>query len=347
MTNPGSGKNDGRAETTAEQKRKTGLAQGIGILMLSLLLSALSAEALWRFYLSRRSAPVTVYDEVLGWVFEANSRSRHTSADFDVEIRTDSWGRRSEGGDSPVSGRPASGRPASGRPKVVFVGDSTTFGWGVEVDQSFPCLVGRMLDVEVVNLGVSGYGTDQQLLKLRRDGLPLGPAAVVLTFSHNDLEEVLSEWKYGWTKPRYRFEDSRLILSPAGERSPLLERYSSIYRSLKYYRQLRSRSRGLEEGQLAEARQLVCRLIRSMAVESREVGARFFVVYSGADWLGSALDEQGVDLIDIGAALRETAGREGAVSFPSDPHWNVRGHRVIAHSLRPVLETFLDTGRQN
>ncbi len=317
-----------------EQKRKTDLAHRIGILMLSLLLSWSAAEALWRLYMGWRSAPRTVYDEVLGWGSEASSKGRHTNADFDVEIRTDSHGHRSEV-DEPV---------ASGRPKIVFVGDSITFGWGVEVDQSFPCLVGKMLDVEIVNLGVSGYGTDQQYLKLRRDGLPLSPAAVVLTFSQNDLEEVLSEWKYGWTKPLYRLEDSRLILSPAGERSPLLERYSSIYRSVKYFRKLRARSRKLEKGRLTEARQLVSRLIRSMAAESREAGARFLVVHSGADWLGSALNEHGVDLINIGTALKETAGREGAVSFPSDPHWNEHGHRVIAESLRAALETFFGAG---
>lgn len=316
-----------------EPRSKIELARKAGLLMLSLVLSALALEILWRVYVARRFAPVTVYDEELGWRFEADVVSRQTSADFDVEIRTDSRGHR--------VGRDASADSA--RLRVVFVGDSATFGWGVEVEESFPFLVGRMLDVDVVNLGVSGYGTDQQYLKLRRDGLPLGPDAVVLTFSDNDPEEVASEWRYGWTKPRFRREDSRLKLSPAAERSPFLERHSSVYRSLKFYRELHSSSPGLGGPRLAEARRLVSRLIRSMAEESRAAGAGFFVVHSGADWLVGALGGDVARLVDVGPALREAA-REGPVSFASDPHWNARGHGVVAGRLAAALERFLAPG---
>ncbi len=303
--------------------------------MISLILSAVSAEALWRGYLGRRAAPRTVYDELLGWGFEANARGRHTTSNFDLEVRTDAEGHR-DGGVDPV---------ASGRPTVVFVGDSITFGWGVEPEVSFPFMVGKRLGVKAVNLGISGYGTGQQLLKLRRDGLPRHPAAVVLTVSSNDFEEVLSEWQYGWTKPRFRVQGSRLTLSPAGERSPLRERYSSIYRSLKFYWRLRSRSGGLEAPRLAEARHLVRRLIRSMAEETRRAGARFVVVHAGDEWLGSALDEDGVGRVDVAAALRATADREGAIRFRDDPHWNVRGHRVVAESLSEALAPVFDRPR--
>ncbi len=314
--------------------KRIDLVQKLGILMFSLLLSALAVEGAWRSFLGRRAAPATVYDEVLGWGFAANVKGRHTSGDFDVEVRTDGLGRRRAGDD----------QVDSGRPKVVFAGDSITFGWGVEVEDSFPFLIGNRLEVEVVNLGVSGYGTDQQYLKLRRDGLPLGPAAVVVTLSENDFVEVMSDWGYGWTKPRFRWQDQNLVLSPAGERSPFLERYSSLYRSLKFYRRLRFPSGGFEAAQLPDARRLVRRLIRSMAEESRQAGARFFVVHSGDEWLAQALDEDGVGRIDVATALRDAVGREGPVSFAGDPHWNARGHRVIAESLAPKLETVLDTG---
>ena len=304
-------------------KRKIVFAQKIGLLTLSLFAAGLAAEALWRYQVNRRYGPPTTYDEILGWRYQPDTTSRHTNDAFSIEIRIDSDGRR--------------GEPAGftdGRPKVVFVGDSLTFGWGNPAEDIFPFLIGRMLDVEVVNLGVSGYGTDQEYLTLRREGLPLGPAAVVLAFSPNDLLEVVADRKYGWTKPRFRLEGSRLVLSDASERSPFLERHSSLYRSLKLF--LHRPTDRPEEALRPLARRLVRRPIRSMAEETRRAGARFFVVHSGNRWLSNTLDKDGIDRIDVAGALR-AAREEGPVRLGNDPHWNARGHRVVAERLSTAL----------
>ena len=57
--------------------------------------------------------------------------------------------------------RAAAAAPASTRPRIVFLGDSLTAGYGLDVEQSVPSLVQRHLDAEgyqyeVVNAGVSG-----------------------------------------------------------------------------------------------------------------------------------------------------------------------------------------------
>jgi len=57
--------------------------------------------------------------------------------------------------------RAVAGAPASTRPRIVFLGDSLTAGYGLEVEQSVPSLVQKHLDAEgyqyeVVNAGVSG-----------------------------------------------------------------------------------------------------------------------------------------------------------------------------------------------
>ncbi len=286
----------------------------VGLLAFSVLLSVLAAEALWRWLQSRGHGPATVYDEVLGWRFKPDTRSRHTTADFDVEVRIDSAGRR-RGGEDPTD---------SERPRVVFMGDSLTLAWGVEADQGFPSLLGRMLDVEAVNLGVAGYGTGQSYLLLRQDGLALHPALVVLTFCHNDLEEVIASRMYGRTKPRFRFEGERRMLSKAGERASRLERASSLYRMIGL---LLGQSRPPLQGERrAEARRLVRSLIRSMAEESRRAGAEFLVVHSGDRWLGQVLDDDGVERVDVGPALSQAEDESGPVTFPSDRlHWNARG----------------------
>ncbi len=65
--------------------------------------------------------------------------------------------------ESPSSSTPAApvAAIASTRPRIVFLGDSLTAGYGLDVEQSVPSLVQKQLDAEgytydVVNAGVSG-----------------------------------------------------------------------------------------------------------------------------------------------------------------------------------------------
>lgn len=303
------------------------LGRKAALLLLSLVVAMLAAEASWRFHVGRRWAPATRFDEALGWRYKGSVQSRHRTSEFDVEISTDKRGHR-VGREAPFGSR---------RDRVVFLGDSLTFGWGVEFEESFPALVGRWLDTRVVNLGVAGYATGQQYLTLQREGLPLAPTSVVLTYSANDLLEVTSEWQYGWTKPRFRLDDSGVVLSTAGERAPLLERYSSVYRSARFFLQTRTSERA-EGTRLAEAKRLVQRLIRAMANDCRVAGAGFLVVHTGESWLARALEADSIGHVDVGPALRRAAS-DGPVSFSGDPHWNAHGHRVVAKAIEAALAT--------
>ena len=57
--------------------------------------------------------------------------------------------------------RPAAPTPSAARPRIVFLGDSLTAGYGLDLEQSVPSLIQKHLDAEgytyeVVNAGVSG-----------------------------------------------------------------------------------------------------------------------------------------------------------------------------------------------
>jgi len=72
-----------------------------------------------------------------------------------------------------------------------MLGDSVTFGSGVRDDGTFCAL--RAWRYDVVNLGVEGYGTDQELLQLEHEGLAYHPDVVVLNFTvANDIWNVRS-----------------------------------------------------------------------------------------------------------------------------------------------------------
>jgi lysophospholipase L1-like esterase len=91
-------------------------------------------------------------------------------------------------------------KPA-GTCRVLVIGDSVAFGWGVAEDEAFPRVVERLLAaagwpgdgrrVEVVNAGVPGWGAPNELVFLRDEGLGLEPDLVLVTLVNNDLTDVL------------------------------------------------------------------------------------------------------------------------------------------------------------
>jgi lysophospholipase L1-like esterase len=78
------------------------------------------------------------------------------------------------------------------RKKVVFIGDSNTFGFGVPTPSSFVEVVEGLLgDVNTINLGVSGYTSYQGRVCLEKYLPLLKPDLVVASFNFNDRRYVL------------------------------------------------------------------------------------------------------------------------------------------------------------
>jgi len=78
--------------------------------------------------------------------------------------------------------------------RVVLLGGSTTFGWGVDDAHTIDAHMRRLFSerfpgsrVEVVNLALDGYDSYQLLERLRTDGLPLDPDVVILNTGVNDV----------------------------------------------------------------------------------------------------------------------------------------------------------------
>ena len=86
---------------------------------------------------------------------------------------------------------PARTRPAV---RVVGLGDSVMFGWGVREEDSYLARMAAMLEAsspgvawEVVNTAVPGYNTVMEVETLEAKGLRFDPDLVVLNFVGNDL----------------------------------------------------------------------------------------------------------------------------------------------------------------
>jgi lysophospholipase L1-like esterase len=85
---------------------------------------------------------------------------------------------------------------SAGVVRIVVLGDSMTFGVGVPEPQTFPRVTEHLLNqaparsatVEVLNFGIPGYNTLQELTEFRELAEPLQPDIVVVGFLYNDLE---------------------------------------------------------------------------------------------------------------------------------------------------------------
>ncbi len=84
-------------------------------------------------------------------------------------------------------------KPAGGV-RIVALGDSHMFGWGIELTETFPKLLERSLGdalsagppVEVLNAGVPGYTALMEAEWFERDLLGLQPDALIVQFCLND-----------------------------------------------------------------------------------------------------------------------------------------------------------------
>ena len=151
-------------------------------------------------------------DSLLGWSLTpgAEGVSRRTGAP--VEYRINSLGLR---------GRETTYQKPDGTFRIVVVGDSRTFGWGVPIDQHFTTLLeGYFRKVEVINLGVSGYGIDQELLRLRQEGFRFEPDLVLAYVAHYGGNRHMHTVRWGAVKPRFVLQHDSLVLMNSPVRRP-------------------------------------------------------------------------------------------------------------------------------
>jgi hypothetical protein len=162
------------------------------------------------------------------------------------------------------------------RTRIVAIGDSYTFGQCLDDDQTIPAHVEQLLpDSEVINLGVMGYGHDQMLIRLQRDGLRYRPDVVLLGFVEMDLPRNRLHFReYG--KPRFYLQDGELALRHVPVKEP--DDYEDAFPRLgNYWTMLLDawRTSRLE----AEERELALALVTETGAAAVRAGARFALVY--------------------------------------------------------------------
>lgn len=69
---------------------------------------------------------------------------------------------------------------------IICFGDSVTFGYGANPQESYPVVLSKMLDTPVINAGIDGDTSSEALSRLESDVLNRNPLLVVIEFGGND-----------------------------------------------------------------------------------------------------------------------------------------------------------------
>ncbi len=258
-------------------------------------------------------------------------------------VRTNRAGFRDK--DIPVS------KPA-GHLRIVALGDSVLFGWAVEQEQSYSSLLEQPLSaacgtpVEVVNTGVPGYNTVQQVALFKSIGQHFDPDLVLIQVLHNDLR--LPHFLLpprSWHPRDWVLVDSIRRVGGRGSEQRLTHNLKQLNRTTRRKTHGRFAHLAGAEPFVAALEELAALTSQSnvpvvMLVDAEE-GEPWYLASSTARRLGFDVINSSPNLIE---ALRERGARPDIAGFEQhiwiskqDHHPTPLGHAIVAEAaLEPT-----------
>lgn len=233
-------------------------------------------------------------------------------------------------------------RPA-GAERVLMLGDSITFGWGVAAEDTVSKVLERRLrtmglSVEVINAGVGNYNTTMEVAYFLGEGYRYDPQLVVLNYAFNDAEPVPTYrpprfWQrhfyaYVWLSGRLDVL-ARLL----GRRQHWADYYLDLYDAPGWTEAERSIARLADQ----------CRgrgmgLLIVNYPELREL--RPYRLERVRELVRAAAERHGVAYLDLYPVVRDERPETLWVTRPDD-HPNRHAHALYADAIAPIVASML------
>lgn len=356
-----------------------GVAAALALLELGLRVAAIPAIEI------HRGGPITFedhrrffeYDPQLGWRGRPHEQGPFSGWEFTTHVQLNEEGFRDA----------AFGRAKQpGQYEILLLGDSITWGYGVEVGRRYSDLLPAELakqgiDAVVRNVAVPGYDTGSELLQYRQLRGQGCPDLVLAGLYENDTRENLSPSQGPYAKPYFELVDGRLQLAsvpvPVGDVgesrppdsengwSPWMRTHVRLYAGAGWVketlRQLSHASSPVSAQPDPRGVAMTAALLREWAGDvERDHRRAAVVVLPDAEGLAKA----GASAADLAAAMsgvtpvlrladafRESAEASAEPLFYrlDGAHWTERAHAVAArHLARQLLDAglFLQAPRQ-
>lgn len=262
------------------------------------------------------------YDELLGWYPLENTITEHESTSV-VKVQHNADGFR----DGPYDG-------SKEKKTIAVIGDSFVWGYGVEQDERLTDVMeGFLPECDILNMGVSGYGTDQEFLLLQKWFPKYQPDAVVLVVHSNDSIDSRTNYRDNYYKPYFIKDGDSLALqgtpvptcyqyqvsqSPTLYKSKFVQAVTLLYNSLTKpeARQTANNTNGLL-------------LAIKSYLDERNVPLLLIFTYEGTD----AKEVRFLDEAGFNYAHLPTKHKFQSHGF----HWTPEGHKRIAFRVLEQL----------
>lgn len=297
--------------------------------------------------LSRSTPEIYEPDAYLLHKLRANGEREIVTADYHVRYKINPLGLRD--------------RERKILPKKNFrllaLGDSFTFGVGVELHERFTEIAENSLPgVEIWNAGVPGWGLDQELIYFLREGYKWNPDSIIIFLNQADLERQLEGFvsdgqvQNPQAQPVY-ISSSTILQKP----SSLQQIERSVFLSFLYYvwtieswkwknQSYKTQERSIEKSsaRAAQTEERTKILLKQFDRLAKKHRAKLIVVNIDPVESFSYIKtiEPKILYVDFSQKLNEES-RHFPLRFPHDPHFNARTHRWIGLELAKVLQDLL------
>ncbi len=301
------------------------------------------------------SVAVNIWDRQLGMRQIPNCRGCLRTLEFDIDIVISSGGLRDR--------EYSYAKPDNTR-RVLCLGDSFTFGYGVEWDETFAKVLEERLDHDktggtrwqVLNAGVNHTGTTHQLAYLNSKGMKYAPDIVVVCLcGANDFSD-------NGMCGLYTLEGGELVKHEARLTGPIKLRHimqrlpgyrtffgrshliTFIKRRIAKYAYARHASKPRSPAAIDAGRKRVYDLTRSLFGElnarCEAAGAELIVIAVPRTDCGPPagrvaalidfMESEGISYVSLETRFRQEQAEGAELFYPLDGHWNARGHRLVA-----------------
>lgn len=250
--------------------------------------------------------------------------------------------------------------------RVVAVGDSFTFGFGVELDDAYVKLLEAALSdrferIEVLNLGVSAYQTWQILEVMQQRVPPLKPDLVIVGFFMDDMIEPVKPTSINASNPAQIWLDGKVLSSRLWNMlrnvGGQLEFRIRHQRGQEYLRSVAERQDyverrlplhyALQTGRIdTETKDRILRAISRFADWSNATGIDLFTFYipdasqvNRPDLqfinrlLADGFAQHGIGFLDLTPTFEAHGDVRQLYLLPVDAHTNRLGNQLIAETL--------------
>jgi lysophospholipase L1-like esterase len=309
------------------------------IILLSV--SVVIALVLGEGILHVKNSSMTNYDiEMWRYARELKARSPDPALDFEhlknrsavlqnIDVRLNEWGLR--GGAVEPAGPDVR--------RILFLGGSTTLGWGVPEEATVEKQLEKMLTAtgmhaQVLNAGVGNYNAERYVSRFFKQLTGLNPTDIVVQYFMRDAENLAS------SRGNILLRNSELAVTLWIAYQRRLDALSAA-NLVEHYRKLYDPQ---QPGFMTMEREL-----KKLGQYSREHGIRLYfmmipdvhdlVDYKFAfvhDIMRDFAQQNGYAYIDLLPPMSGLRPQE-IWAMPGDPHPNALGHKLMADAIFPVI----------